>query len=57
VRVERWLQGEAIIGVQLLEKFRVRIDYPRAKLGLSPTRPARPPAEPERDAVPDVPGA
>ncbi len=56
VRIERWLHGEAIIGVRLLEKFRVRIDYPRAKLGLSPTRPTRPPAEPERDAIPGAGG-
>jgi predicted aspartyl protease len=36
VRVSRWLQDETIIGIEILENYRVRFDYPRAKLGLTP---------------------
>jgi predicted aspartyl protease len=36
VRVSRWLQDETIIGIEILESYRVRFDYPRAKLGLTP---------------------
>jgi predicted aspartyl protease len=36
VRVERWLQDQTLLGVELLENYRVRLDYPREKLGLTP---------------------
>ena len=57
VRVERWLQGEAIIGIEILSDFRARIDYPRGKLGLTPVRTLQPgPLEgPELDAIPGIP--
>jgi hypothetical protein len=36
VRVSRWIQDETILGIEILEDYRVRFDYPRAKLGLTP---------------------
>lgn len=37
VRVERMaLQNETLLGLELLRRFVVRIDYPRRKLGLTP---------------------
>jgi predicted aspartyl protease len=36
VRVQRWLQDQTILGVEILENYRVRLDYPREKLGLTP---------------------
>ena len=36
VRITRWLQDQTIIGIEILENYRVRFDYPRAKLGLTP---------------------
>jgi hypothetical protein len=36
VRVSRWLQDQTILGIDVLENYRVRFDYLRAKLGLTP---------------------
>jgi hypothetical protein len=36
VRVSRWLQDQTILGIEILENYHVRFDYPRAKLGLTP---------------------
>jgi len=35
-RVTRWLQHEAIVGFDILRDYRVRFDYPRARMGLVP---------------------
>ena len=36
VRIARWLQDETIIGLRVLRRFRVRIDYRHAVMGLTP---------------------
>jgi predicted aspartyl protease len=36
VRIQRFVQGEALIGVDVLRSFRVRFDYGRRKMGLTP---------------------
>jgi predicted aspartyl protease len=36
VRVMRWLPDETIIGLLVLQRFRVRIDYPHGAMGLTP---------------------
>jgi hypothetical protein len=35
-RITRWLQHEAIVGIDILRDYRVRFDYPRARMGLVP---------------------
>jgi hypothetical protein len=36
VRITRWLQDETIVGLPILQNFRVRIDYPHGVMGLTP---------------------
>lgn len=36
VRIARWLQDETIIGLPILQRFRVRLDYPHGVMGLTP---------------------
>ena len=44
VRIERMiLQNETLLGLELLRRFVVRIDYPRKKLGLTPIATDAPP--------------
>ncbi|MFQ5698023.1 MAG: hypothetical protein ACE5IL_07025 [Myxococcota bacterium] len=38
VRVARWLEDETVIGLDLLDDYIVRFDYPHQKLGLTPIR-------------------
>jgi hypothetical protein len=41
VRVARWLKDQTILGVEVLQNYRVRFDYPRQKMGLTPIRPGQ----------------
>ena len=36
VRIGRWVQDETIAGIEILEDWVVRLDYPRNRLGLTP---------------------
>ncbi len=38
VRVSRWLKDETLIGSDVLRDFRVRFDYERRQMGLTPAR-------------------
>ena len=35
VRVQRWIQDQTILGIEILEDYRVRLDYPNPKMGLT----------------------
>ena len=45
VRVQRWLQDQTILGIEILENYRVRFDYARQKMGLTPIHRSEPAEE------------